>query len=329
MAPMDARLRDSYIELLEQGLTRGFAVGAKRGRSHRRRGSALLMQILGKRGFTIVPSIPFTDAVAVDRVGRLPGSRHLIKVLARRRFRVVPDDLGRGDFVWNGRRRFRGWSHDLARVEREFGLDWPADAETMVGRRRLDNVARCVADVLEREVPGDLLEAGVWRGGTTILMRGVLAAYGDTSRQVWVADSFVGLPKPDTGTYPADAGLDYYTSDEQLSVGVRQVQANFERYGLLDDRVRFLVGWFKDTLPSAPVEQLAVARLDGDFYESTMDALQALYPKLSVGGYLIVDDYGALEACRRAVDDYRTAHGIDEPMHPVDWTGVYWRRESA
>ena len=83
------------------------------------------------------------------------------------------------------------------------------------------------------------------------------------------------------------------------------VQANFRRYGLLDDRVKFLPGWFRDTLPVAPVERIAVLRLDGDMYESTHLALTHLYPKLSSGGFLIVDDYGALPNCRRAVEDFR------------------------
>jgi hypothetical protein len=96
--------------------------------------------------------------------------------------------------------------------------------------------------------------------------------------------------------------------------------------GLLDERVRFLVGWFKDTLPSAPIQRLAVLRLDGDMYGSTMEALQALYPKLSVGGYVIVDDYGAIPQCKEAVTDFREAHGISDPMEWVDWTGVWWQR---
>jgi O-methyltransferase len=154
----------------------------------------------------------------------------------------------------------------------------------------------------------------------------VLAAYANTDRQVWVADSFQGLPKPDPIRHPADRGVDY-TMHPELSVGVEEVRHNFERYGLLDEQVRFLVGWFKDTLPGAPIDQIALLRLDADLYESTLDALTCLYPKLSVGGYCIVDDYGALEACRRAVHDYRRDHGITEPIHAVDWTGVYWRRE--
>jgi O-methyltransferase len=157
-------------------------------------------------------------------------------------------------------------------------------------------------------------------------MRAALAAYGDAERVVWAADSFQGVPKPDAARYPADAGDRLWTYP-QLAVSLEEVKRNFARYGLLDDRVRFLVGWFKDTLPAAPIGRLAVARLDGDLYESTMDALTALYPRLSVGGYLIVDDYGMVPACRAAVDEYRAAHGIGEPIEPIDHEGVFWRRE--
>lgn len=212
------------------------------------------------------------------------------------------------------------------RSARQNGHDQPIHAETMVGLRRLDNVQRCVTDVIRESVAGDLLEAGVWRGGTTIFMRAILAAHGDAGRRVWVADSFRGLPPPDPERYPADSGLDL--SGPTFSVALEEVKANFARYGLLDERVRFLEGWFKDTLPVAPIDQLAVIRLDGDIYESTIEALSCLYPKLSVGGYLIVDDYGCFEACRRAVDDYRSEHGVEEPIQTVDWTGAYWRRLS-
>jgi len=209
------------------------------------------------------------------------------------------------------------------------GSDRPVEAETMVGIRRLDNVQHCAVDVLRRGVPGDLVETGVWRGGVTILMRAILKAYGDPGRVVWAADSFAGLPTPDAERYPADAGYDVSAAAgfEELAVSLEEVKANFARYGLLDDRVRFLEGWFRDTLPTAPIEQIAVLRLDGDLYESTTDALNALYPKLSVGGYLIVDDYLSWRPCQQAVDDYRAEHGIAEPIKGIDWTGVYWQRE--
>ncbi len=206
------------------------------------------------------------------------------------------------------------------------GEDWPQMALTMIGSARLDNIRHCVETALRESIPGDLIETGVWRGGASIFMRGLLAAWGVRDRSVFVADSFAGLPPPDKGLYPADRGSMLHEI-RNLSVSVDQVRANFQRYGLLDDQVRFLVGWFKETLPSAPLGKLAVVRLDGDMYESTMDGLVNLYPKLSPGGFLIVDDYLLIPACRQAVDDYRTTHGIREEVCPVDWTAVYWRRE--
>lgn len=209
--------------------------------------------------------------------------------------------------------------------ERMEGRDWPATAETMIGLKRLDNLEYCIKDVLRRKVPGDLIEAGAWRGGATIFMRAVLKVYGDEERRVWVADSFQGLPKPNSQLYPADAGGILWTHSE-LAVSVDEVKANFGRYGLLDERVRFLVGWFKDTLPTAPIRRLAVLRIDADMYQSTTEALRYLYPKLSVGGYVIIDDYGAIEACRKAVQDYRAEHDIREELKHIDWTGVFWQK---
>jgi O-methyltransferase len=209
---------------------------------------------------------------------------------------------------------------------RAVGMDWPRLAHTMIGYRRLRNLQDCVERVLADGVPGDLIETGVWRGGSCILMRGVLAAHGDTERTVWVADSFAGLPPPDPARYPVDAG-DTHHQQPLLAVSLAEVQENFRRYGLLDERVRFLRGWFRDTLPGAPIDRLAVLRLDGDMYESTMEALTVLYPKLSPSGFCVVDDYGVIEGCRAAVEDYRREHGIVEEIVRVDSAGVYWRRD--
>jgi hypothetical protein len=206
------------------------------------------------------------------------------------------------------------------------GRDWPAEAETMIGLKRLDNIEYLLTDVLRRGIPGDVIETGVWRGGATIFMRAVLAAYGAADRYVWVADSFQGLPPPDAAAYPADAGVDL-SGVPELATPLEQVQANFALYGLLDGQVRFLPGWFRDTLPNAPIGSLALMRLDGDLYESTIVALKSLYPKLSPGGYVIIDDY-ALSMCKQAVDDFRAAERIDAPLIPIDWTGMWWQREA-
>ena len=209
-------------------------------------------------------------------------------------------------------------------VARGEGRDWPSQAETMVGLRRLENLQACIAATLSDGVPGDVLEAGVWRGGAAIFARAALDVLGGEDRLVWVADSFEGLPPPAAGV-PADEG-DRHSEIDYLAVGIEAVKANFRKYGLLDDRVRFLQGWFADTLPSAPVERLAVLRADGDMYKSTTDILEPLYDKVSSGGFVIIDDYGALPPCRQAVDDFRDARHITAPLTPVDWTGVYWRK---
>lgn len=210
---------------------------------------------------------------------------------------------------------------------REEGRDWPLEAETMVGLKRLENLQACVTSVIRNGVPGDLIETGVWRGGSSIFMRAILKAYGDTSRKVWLADSFRGLPPPDPARYPVDAG-DTLWKYSELAIPLEQVKANFARYGLLDEQVEFLPGWFRDTLPTAPIERLAVLRLDGDLYESTMEALVALYPKVSAGGFVIVDDYG-LPTCRTAIEDFRQAQGITDPIQLIDWTGAFWQRSAV
>lgn len=213
---------------------------------------------------------------------------------------------------------------------RDAGRDWPADAETMIGMQRLTSLQRCVETVLQEDVPGDLVECGVWRGGASILMRAVLAAYGDEKRNVWLCDSFEGVPPPDEKNYEADKlprfNMGLHHAAPVLAVTQDQVKANFERYGLLDDQVRFIPGWFKDTLHKSPIEQISVLRLDGDLYESTIQALEPLYPKLSPGGYCIIDDYN-LEYCRKAVADYRSQHGITAEIIDIDGYGAYWRKD--
>jgi hypothetical protein len=205
-------------------------------------------------------------------------------------------------------------------------------AVTMVPMARLNNLQACVEDVIKNKVPGDLIETGVWRGGSTIFMRAILKAYGVTDRDVWVADSFEGLPEPDEEKYPleakAHAGPVMNKLYNHLASGIDEVKSNFQAFGMLDDQVRFLKGWFKDTLPDAPIKKLAVMRLDGDYYESTMDALKNLYHRLSVGGFVIIDDYGeeTWTYCKKAVEDFRTEKGITDPLVRVDSKCYFWKR---
>jgi O-methyltransferase len=201
-------------------------------------------------------------------------------------------------------------------------------SHTMIGMERLDNLEYCARRVFADGVPGDFLEAGVCQGGAAIFMRGLQVALGQEERRVWLADSFEGLPPP---THEVDRAWDLDWSEERqpwLACDIGAVRDNFRTYGLLDDGVRWLQGWFSDTLPEAPVERIAILRADADLYQSTREILDSLYHRVSPGGFVVIDDYGAIDACRHAVDEFRAEHGVTDPIRRIDWTGVYWRREA-
>ena len=205
------------------------------------------------------------------------------------------------------------------------GRDWPAKAHSMIGFKRLRNLRDLMIQVLSDQIPGDFVETGVWRGGACIYMRAILKAFNVVDRNVWVADSFAGLPMPDLERYPVQDLGDVHYTYKDLAVSLESVQENFRKYDLLDEHVKFLKGWFKDTLPTAPIDRIAILRLDGDMYASTMDALLALGHKVSPGGFIIVDDFGAVEGCRKAVADYRQERKISAPIFNIDGIGAYWQ----
>jgi len=205
------------------------------------------------------------------------------------------------------------------------GRDWPKTAHTMIGLKRLNNIEFCATDVIQSGIEGDFIETGVWRGGAVIFMRSILKAFKIADRTVWVADSFNGYPPPNATLYPADEGI-HAENDRNLKISLDSVRKNFQKYGLLDDQVKFLKGWFRDTLSNAPIRKLSLLRLDGDLYESTMNVLVALYPKLSIGGYVIIDDYVVFPSCFKAVHDYRKSHNVTDEIVTIDSTGVFWKK---
>jgi len=204
--------------------------------------------------------------------------------------------------------------HGDERRMRAAGLDWPYQGTTMVGLGRLDDLQACVESIVADGVPGDLVEAGAWRGGAAVLMRAALDALGE-ERTVWVADSFAGFPAGDL------AAMNF------LAAPLDEVRDTFARFGC-ERGVRFVPGFFEDTLADLAGERWALVRLDADDYAPTREALRRLYPRLARGGHLIVDDYGSFAGCRRAVDEFRAEHGIAEPLERVDSTCVRWRRVS-
>jgi O-methyltransferase len=208
---------------------------------------------------------------------------------------------------------------------RVMGGDWPFSGLTMIGLERLDDLQACIESVIADRVAGDVIEAGTWRGGAAILARATLDSLGEHDRTVVLADSFRGIPAPDEGNFPEDVDLDLSRVDF-LSASADEVQSHFNRFGL-EHGIEFVPGFFSETLPGLRDRRWSVVRLDGDTYEATWIGLESLYPGLSRGGYLIIDDYGLIPECRAAVEDFRRDQGITDPIAKADWNGVHWRRE--
>jgi hypothetical protein len=200
------------------------------------------------------------------------------------------------------------------------GWDWPSGAPSMIGWRRMRHLRNECERVIRECVPGDFLEAGVWRGGAAMMMRAVLKAHGGTDRRVIAADTFAGPP---AGCDPRDAAA-HLRDVAAFAVPLDEVKAAFHRYGLLDDLVVFVEGDFATTLRKAPTDCLAILRLDGDTYTSARAGLEALYDKLSNGGSAIVDDYFLFADYRRAIDEFRAEREILDPIVCIDMYGGYW-----
>lgn len=196
-------------------------------------------------------------------------------------------------------------------------------SHTMVGQKRLDNLHHCLDHIRQHSVPGDLVECGVWRGGCCIFMVAYLELFLIEDRKVFAADSFDGLPK---STHQEDIFIDLSKETyPELAVSQSTVKENLESYDLSLDYVEFLQGWFKNTLPLAPIEKISLLRLDGDLYESTMDCLNALYDKVVEGGIVIIDDWVVMPPCKKAVEDFFENRGEMLPkMTEIDWSAVFW-----
>jgi len=199
---------------------------------------------------------------------------------------------------------------------------------TMLPILVLEHVEYCVKECIKNNIEGDFVETGAWRGGACILAREIFKE-SNVNKKVYVYDSFEGLPKPNGEKYPIDAN-DIHWSIPELSVSLEQVQENFKLFRGLDDEVIFVKGWFKDTMPINKIDKICILRLDGDMYESTIQVLEALYDKLSPGGFCIIDDWGPMHGAKQATYDFREKHNITSPLidipNPV-CPAVYWIKQ--
>ena len=239
-----------------------------------------------------------------------------------------PERMRDAEYVRDIRYREADMRERLERAKRlgELLDGWPMiNAHSFIGFHGLDHVERLAETVFADGIAGDFVDAGTWRGGSAIFMRALHEAFDQKHRQLWVADCFAGVPPPVSAPDVA-AGLDLTAERLPFMLASQQeVTENFMAFDLLDGGVRFLPGLFEDTLPDAPIGEIALLRMDGDLYTSTLDVLHALYDRIVPGGYVIVDDY-ALAPCRQAVDEFRSEHGITAPIERINWTIMHWRK---
>lgn len=213
------------------------------------------------------------------------------------------------------------------------GADWCESCFTMAGGARIQNVRNLVSSTITESVPGDFLEAGTWRGGSSIMARAVQHVFGeDAKRRTYVCDSFSGLPRSSQGK-----DNDLWSQMHFLEVSQTEVEENLKRFVKLDDNVHFIKGYFSESLPKVRADiqkdgrKLAVLRGDGDMYESYMDILYNLYEFVPIGGYFICDDCPRIEVAQQAIDEFRKLHDIQEPIQKVEGSsmGSFWRKASA
>jgi len=211
----------------------------------------------------------------------------------------------------------------------ENGLIRGSNSFTMIGTKRLLNIKYLINIISDENIEGDLIEAGVWKGGVIIYMRACLVAY-SLNKKVFGADSFKGLPPVDDVKYPDDKI--YKTilkkgNDQGLMISKEEVIKNLNYFNFNDADTILLDGWFEDSLKDIRINKLSLLRIDGDMYKSTYEALDMLYHKVSEGGYIVIDDYGlGSMSCKKAVDDFRKKNNIDSELIKIDWTGVFWKK---
>lgn len=214
---------------------------------------------------------------------------------------------------------FRCIAHyDLDRAQ--WKIDSLARPATLLTKAQLDLIEQAALALEELEVPGDYLEAGIWRGGAIIFLRALLDAYSIPKRKVFAADSFAGIPK---NVRAVNDPVDLW--DDRWVASLDEVRQNIARFGLLDERIVFTPGFFEESLKTLAKERFALIRLDSDSYDSVETSLAWLYPLLSPHGIVIIDDWH-LPGCQMAVRDYRALHGIADPIQVVGGN-AYWVKQ--
>lgn len=197
---------------------------------------------------------------------------------------------------------------------------------TMTSTERLVTAMRAVDYIVQHRIPGDIVECGVWRGGSSMAMALTLAGRGDTSRNLYLYDTFEGMTAPGGDDLDLEGG----TAEEVMArdpvnfkcvASFEDVKRNIRSTGYPASRIHMVKGPVEDTIPGTIPPAVAILRLDTDWYESTRHEMQHLYPLLTVSGIIIIDDYGHWKGARKAVDEYVAGHGVRLFLSRIDYTG--------
>ncbi len=200
---------------------------------------------------------------------------------------------------------------------------------TMTSLERMYGLHKAVEYIVRAGVPGDLVECGVWKGGSMVVVAETLLQLGKADRDLWLYDTFEGMPEPGD----ADVQYDDVTAADRLAaagirvgetwgaVGVEEVRATLLATGYPKGRIHLIKGMVEQTIPARVPEAIALLRLDTDWYASTRHEMEQLYPRLESRGVLIVDDYGHWKGSRKAVDEYLAASGAPLYLARLDYTG--------
>ncbi|RYY90212.1 MAG: macrocin O-methyltransferase [Chitinophagaceae bacterium] len=206
---------------------------------------------------------------------------------------------------------------------------------TMTSPERMYSLYNAMRYIGAQRIPGDLVECGVWKGGSSMIMARMLVNQGDEQRGLFLYDTFEGMSAPgaeDIDVQGNDAGklLQKQSKDDVNSIWcystLDEVQANLQRTGFPASRIEYVKGKVEDTIPGTIPEKIALLRLDTDWYDSTYHELTHLFPLLQPGGLLIIDDYGYWQGARKAVDQYFQENNLAPLLHRIDDTGRIYQK---
>lgn len=197
------------------------------------------------------------------------------------------------------------------------------DIYSMGAKNEIDLMEECIKTIVNEKIEGDIIEAGVWKGGMGMWIQNLLNYYND-KRTLWLFDTYGKFPE---SSYDKDRKIhpitEYLFSEKY---NINDVKINFEKFNLLDNNIKFIIGEFKNTIPITDISKISILRLDSDYYDSTMLILEKYYNNISKGGYVIIDDYNnEYLAAKEAINDFRKKYNIKNPIINKGYGYVYWR----